>query len=60
MFEQPWKNEQGRDKRKCPAHNMWMRKGQCELCRLRLEEIQRENERTGGSHKPPVKLTKPE
>lgn len=53
-----WKREDGTDKRKCQAHNFWMRKGQCEMCRLQAEAKQREYERTGGSNKPPVKIGK--
>jgi hypothetical protein len=53
-----WLNEKGQDKRKCPAHNFWMRKGQCELCRMRLDEIQRQNELAGGSNKPKVVIKK--
>lgn len=47
-----------RDYRKCPAHNFWMKKGQCELCRLESEARQREYEKTGGFNKPPVKIGK--
>lgn len=50
----------GRDKRKCPAHNFWMRKGQCELCRVEADkrhaEKMKKQEEAGGSHKPPIKI----
>ena len=28
------------DPRKCKMHNMWMRKGQCEICRLEADKRQ--------------------
>jgi hypothetical protein len=50
------------DVRKCPKHNTWRRKNkyhpelgaQCEQCRLELDRIQKQNEYTGGTNKPPV------
>lgn len=53
-----WTDENGKSRRRCEMHNMWMRKGQCEMCRLRLDEIQRENELRGGANKPPVVIKK--
>jgi hypothetical protein len=49
---------------KCYRHNQWKRKVRnhpelgkvCELCRLELDRIQKENELTGGSNKPPVRI----
>lgn len=49
-----WLNEKGQDKRKCPAHNFWMRKGQCELCLRAAQLKQIEDEKLTGSHKPKV------
>jgi hypothetical protein len=51
---------------KCLIHNQWKRKVRnhpemgkvCELCLLRLDEIQKQNEVTGGSHKPKVIIKK--
>lgn len=54
MIDDTKKRDGVRDFRKCPAHNFWMRKGQCELCRLEQDKRQREIERLGGSHKPKV------
>jgi ribosomal protein L37E len=53
-----WKTPEGRDRRKCPAHNFWMKKGECELCRLERERRLQEYEKEGGSNKPPVKIGK--
>ena len=58
-----WKRADGTDRRKCPAHNMWMRKDRdgiptCELCRVERDARQREYEQTGGSNKPPVVIKK--
>lgn len=47
-----------KDPRKCPAHNYWMRKGQCELCRMAQDKKQKELEQITGSNKPPVKIGK--
>jgi len=47
-----------RDPRKCPAHNMWMRKGQCEICRMSEDKLRRERELESGSNKPPIKIGK--
>lgn len=46
------------DPRICPAHRMWMRKGQCELCRMAQDKKQQELEQITGSNKPPVKIGK--
>lgn len=43
---------------KCPAHNMWMRKGQCELCRLALDKQRQELEKQTGSAKQEVIIKK--
>lgn len=51
---------------KCAEHNQWKRKIRnhpelgkvCELCLLRLEQIQKQNEVTGGSNKPEVIIRK--
>lgn len=39
---------------KCPAHNMWMRKGQCEMCRLAADKKQQEQEKQMGVEKQEV------
>lgn len=44
--------------RKCPAHNFWMRKGQCELCLRERDLRHKQYEQMGGSNKPPVKIGK--
>jgi len=36
-------------------HNFWMRKGQCEICRLEQDAKQREREKLSGANKPPIK-----
>lgn len=43
---------------KCPAHNMWMRKGQCEICRLELDKRTRAAEQQHGSNKQEVIIKK--
>lgn len=48
----------GTSKWKCPMHNFWLKKGQCELCRMEQDKRRREYEQTGGSNKPPVKIGK--
>lgn len=45
-------------KYKCPMHNMWMRKGQCEICRLEADKLRREREQLTGSDRQEVKITK--
>lgn len=50
----PVLNSDGKDRRKCPAHNMWMRKGQCEICRLNEDKKQRE----AGYVQPTIKIGK--
>lgn len=47
-----------KDPRKCPAHNMWMRKGSCEICRMAADKLQQEREQQSGSNKPPIKIGK--
>jgi hypothetical protein len=47
-----------RDFRKCQAHNMWMRKGQCELCRMAQDKQLLEQEKLTGSNKPEIKVGK--
>ena len=51
-------NALGKSKYKCPMHNFWLKKGQCEICRLEVEKQQREYEKTGGANKPPVRVGK--
>ena len=41
---------------KCPKHNAWRRKGVCELCLMEADKQKLENEKTGGSNHPPVKI----
>ena len=43
---------------KCPMHNMWMRKGQCEICRLNEDKLRLEREKQTGSNKPEVIIGK--
>lgn len=49
-----WKTDKQTDRRKCPAHNFWMKKGVCELCRMAADAKQRELEEMGGANKPPI------
>jgi hypothetical protein len=51
-----WLTATGRDKRKCPQHHMWMKRGQCEICLLEHEALVREREKLTGSNKPKVVL----
>lgn len=53
-----WKREDGTDKRKCPKHKTWMKKGVCEVCRLEADKRKKEYEKLGGSNKPPVRIIK--
>lgn len=46
------------DPRMCKAHRMWMRKGQCEMCRLEADKLRQEREKLTGSNKPEVKIIK--
>ena len=46
------------DPRKCPMHRMWMKKGQCEVCRLNEDKLRIEREKLTGAHKPEVKIGK--
>jgi len=46
------------DPRKCQMHRMWMKKGQCEICRMEQDKLNRQYEIEGGSNKPPVKIGK--
>lgn len=55
--DKPLKYE-GPDKRKCPAHNFWMRKGQCELCLRERDLRQQEYAMKYGSNKQKVKIGK--
>lgn len=43
---------------RCQMHKMWMKKGQCEMCRLEAEKRQRELEKETGSNKPEVIIGK--
>jgi len=51
-------NEMGRDTRKCKIHNMWMKKGMCSVCKLEKMKAQELEERTYGSNKQEIKITK--
>jgi len=35
-----------------------MKKGQCEICRMEQDKLNRQHEIEGGSNKPPVKIGK--
>jgi hypothetical protein len=41
---------------KCPAHNFWMKKGQCELCRIERDKLIKHYESLTGSNKPTIKI----
>lgn len=41
---------------RCTMHKMWMKKGQCEMCRLEAERKLKEQEARTGSNKPEVKI----
>jgi len=43
---------------RCQMHKMWMRKGQCEICRLEADKKLKEQEALTGSHKPEIKIGK--
>jgi hypothetical protein len=43
---------------KCPMHRMWMKKGQCEMCRLEEDRRRIELEKLTGAHKPEVIIGK--
>lgn len=43
---------------KCPMHRMWMKKGQCEMCRLDADKRRAEQEKLTGAHKPEVRIGK--
>ena len=51
-----WLAENGKDKRKCPKHNQWKRKGQCEQCLMEQDARQKHLELVGGSNKPKVRI----
>ena len=46
------------DPRKCKMHNMWMRKGQCEICRLAADQAQAKQDAINGVIKPKIKIGK--
>ncbi len=46
------------DPRKCPMHNMWMRKGQCEICRLNEDRRRKAYELENEIVKQQVKIGK--
>ena len=46
------------DPRKCPIHNQWMKKGQCENCSMARDKLKQQYELEGGSNKPPVQTRK--
>ena len=54
----PILNAAGKDSRKCPAHNMWMRKGQCEICRMAEVKLQQQRDAEAGVVKQPIKIGK--
>lgn len=39
---------------RCQMHKMWMKKGQCEMCRMAADKKLKEQEALTGSHKPKV------
>lgn len=43
---------------RCPMHKMWMKKGQCEICRLEEDKRRKQLEQLTGSNKPEVKIGK--
>lgn len=43
---------------KCQKHRQWLKKGQCEMCRLDEQKHQRELEQLTGANKPEVKIGK--
>ena len=47
-----------KDPRKCPAHNMWMKKGQCEICRLEADREQAKLNRERGIVPQPIIIKK--
>lgn len=51
-------NQQPRNPKQCPAHRMWMRKGQCELCRLEEDKRKIEAEKQHGTNKQEVVIKK--
>lgn len=51
-------NPQAPNPRQCPAHRMWLRKGQCELCRLEEDKRRIQAEKQHGSNKQEVKIIK--
>lgn len=38
----------------CKLHRMWLRKGQCEICRLNADKLQQQYEAEHGSNKQEV------
>ncbi len=44
-----WLTQDGVDKRKCPKHGAWRKKGKCELCLreqdLKRQEVERQKQR---------------
>jgi hypothetical protein len=42
---------------KCAAHNFWMKKGQCELCRMEQDKRLKERELLTGSNHPTIKIS---
>jgi hypothetical protein len=47
-----------RDPRKCPMHNYWMRKGQCEICRLEQDKAHSAYLASRGITKQKIKIGK--
>jgi len=43
---------------RCQMHKMWLKKGQCEVCRLNADIKLKEQEAVTGSHKPEIKIGK--
>jgi len=43
---------------RCQMHKMWLKKGQCEVCRLNADLKLKEQEALTGSNKPEIKIGK--
>lgn len=41
---------------RCTMHKMWMKKGQCEMCRLEADKRLKEQEALTGFNKPAIKI----
>ena len=58
IYQNPMYDTGNRPNVKCPMHNMWMRKGQCEICRLNADKLQQQKDAEAGVVKHPVKIGK--